>query len=236
MADISVSETFATQSWTIYVESCYLTRVRRDWLDYCNIMAKLFWLTVCLSLSLSLPRVSHRNGWHGEIRLSHTRSAGTISLHRRSCAMRWLHRLPRGWGWGQKILHVLQDGKLISKPSLLQDIYYKMLLIYYNQQSLLLCYNFDYNHNWYCIIMTLSKHLFYYFLKRNGLKFSVSLVYFYWDLTIYLNFDNLLLISWWICLTYVVWLKSVSIMCSIYHIWIVQSVSRFLKTETNGIF
>lgn len=113
MADISVRKALPRRAgWTIYVKSCYLIWLASHY-AYKSLWSKLATCFIFRIFQLLLPlcRVPHRNGWHGAVRLPHTGSAGTLSLHRWPCAMRWLHRLSGGRGWGQKILHVLQDGK-----------------------------------------------------------------------------------------------------------------------------
>lgn len=108
---------FRRASWTIYVESCYLCGSRwrergqaakGNCLHYGKTIS-----THCLPFYSC--RMPHRNGRHGALRMPHTGSAGTISLHRRPCAVRRFHRLSGGWGRRSKILHVLQDGKCCRK-------------------------------------------------------------------------------------------------------------------------
>lgn len=114
MADISVCRSFSLNDLWEKFGASYLVLNCFYFLNHPLLplaKRKPFWLTVTRFCLRSSCRVSYRHGWHGAIRLSDSRPAGQIPLHRRSCAVRWLHRLSRWRGRGPKILHVLQDGE-----------------------------------------------------------------------------------------------------------------------------
>lgn len=51
-----------------------------------------------------------RRGWDGEVCLPDARPDGKVQVHRRPCALRRIHRLPRCGRRGPTGLHVLQNG------------------------------------------------------------------------------------------------------------------------------